>query len=215
MCLQNKKPDRLVGEPCAIRRGLTRRRYPDQLLYLRLLPHQVGQGDAGQQLIHPLLEGMPHRPDAAGAPGATSIGIDWPRIAVYLEGLVLRGCHDVADRNDVRLPREVVPTFGTAHAQNQSRAPKTQEDLLDIVGWKALGVGKLTRGTGPLPFRPRLARWIEMMRLYSVQVVTRMVGIWGGDRLESMWESGVISRELESGVTRKSLRPPRYAQLSG
>ncbi len=160
---------------------------------------------------------MPHRPDAAGAPGATSIGIDWPRIAVYLEGLVLRGCHDVADRNGVRLPREVVPTFGTAHAQNQSRAPKTQEDLLDIVGWKALGVGKVTRGNRAAAFPPALGerRWIEMMRLYSVQVVTRMVGIWGGDRLESMWESGVISRELESAVTRKSLRPPRYAQLPG
>src|SRR2546428_5348320 len=33
--------------------------------------------------------------------------------------------------------------------------------------------------TGPDPVRPRLARWIEMIRLYSGQVVTRMRGNMG------------------------------------
>src|SRR5437763_13497550 len=55
----NEKPDLEVGWQARGTVPLTRRRDPDQLLYLELLLHQVGEADTLQQLVHPLLEGMP------------------------------------------------------------------------------------------------------------------------------------------------------------
>src|SRR5712691_705098 len=59
MCsLPNEKPDRGVGLQARNTIPLTRRRDPDQLLDLEFLFHQIGEADALQQLVHPLLEGM-------------------------------------------------------------------------------------------------------------------------------------------------------------
>src|SRR2546422_3883423 len=63
------------------------RRDADQLLDLRCLFHQVGQRDARQQLVHPLLERDPDWPDGTGRPRVTSLGVDLVVFAVDLEGL--------------------------------------------------------------------------------------------------------------------------------
>src|SRR6185369_16376309 len=56
--------------------------------------------------------------------------------------------------------------------------------------------------TGPAPEAPRRARCSAMMRLYSVQVVMRMGGIWEGVRVGA----------IDSPATRQSLSS-RHADL--
>ena len=88
---------------------------------------------------------MPDRPDAAGGARATSVGVHRVGLAVDFEGLVLGGGHDVPDRDGRRLLGEEVAALGAAHAFDQSRAAKAQQDLLDVISGQPLDVGQLPR----------------------------------------------------------------------
>src|SRR6185295_12821009 len=47
-----------------------------------------------------------------------------------------------------RIAREVVAALGASYALDQTRPAKPQQDLLDVIGRQALGVGQLARGDG-------------------------------------------------------------------
>src|SRR6476661_4480640 len=89
---------------------------------------------------------MPDRPDAAGMSRITSIGVHRVSLAVDLESLVLGGSHDIPDRNGGRLLGQVVATLGSPHALDQAGPAEPQQDLLDIVSRKSLGVSQFPGG---------------------------------------------------------------------
>ena len=116
-------------------------------------------------------------PDAAGRVAPAALRVDRVRVAVDLEGLVLGRRHDVAHRDLGRQAGQHVTSPGSTDTLYQSGTPESEEDLFDVVGRQPLGVGQFPRGDGRRTLRPRRARCIEMMREYSVQVVTRMAPI--------------------------------------
>src|SRR2546422_4631203 len=89
--------------------GLVPGHDPGDVVQLRLVVRQVRKRDAGQQLVDPLLQHPPDRPDAARRVRTTSLGIDRVEIAVDFEGDVLRGLDHVLhadvlrDRKSTRL----------------------------------------------------------------------------------------------------------------
>jgi hypothetical protein len=122
--------------------------YPNQLLDFSFLAQQVGQGDARQQLIDALLEGLPDRPDAAGADGTTSSRFDRVRLAIDLECLMLGSRHHITNRDGFRQASQEITPLCPPHTLHQPGSPKPEQNLLDVVGRQALDVRKLTRGNG-------------------------------------------------------------------
>src|SRR5690606_32669587 len=116
---------------------------------LGLFLHEIGERDAGEQVVDPLLQCLPHRPDAAGAAGVASLGVDGTRIAVDLEGLVLRRRHDVPHRYLGRDPRQEVAAVRAPDALDQARAPEPEEDLLYVIARQALGFRQLSGRNRP------------------------------------------------------------------
>ena len=98
-----------------------------------------------QQLVHALLKGMPHRPDATGRARATSLGVYRVGLAVDFEGLVLGSGHDVPDGDGRRLLGEKVAALGAPYALDQAGPAKPQQDLLDVIGGQPLQVRQLAR----------------------------------------------------------------------
>src|SRR5829696_3362698 len=95
---------------------------------------------------------MPDRPDAAGMSRITSIGVHRVSGAVDLEGLMLRCGHDISYRDGGGLLGQEVAALGSSHALDQAGPPEPQQDLLDIISRKSLGVGELpgsNRSTAP------------------------------------------------------------------
>src|SRR5438034_1744910 len=92
--------------------GLVPGHDPGDVVQLRLVVRQVRERDAGQQLVDPLLQHPPDRPDAARRVRTTSLGIDRVEIAVDFEGDVLRGLDHVLHADVLRWTREVIPAFG-------------------------------------------------------------------------------------------------------
>src|SRR5262249_19875667 len=168
-----------------------------QFLHLKLLLHQVREGNARQQLVHPLLEGMPYRPDAAERPRATSLGIDRMRVAVDLEGLVLGRGHDVTDGNGGGFLRKEIPALGAADAFHKAGSTEAEENLFDVISGQAFDVGQFTSGDRPGPAPAPLG---EVDR--DDQAVFRP----GSDPHETgIWGPG--SRDSSFGASISFLRP--------
>src|SRR2546422_2502559 len=109
--------------------GLVPGHDPGDVVQLRLVVRQVRERDAGQQLVDPLLQHPPDRPDAARRVRTTSLGIDRVEIAVDFEGDVLRGLDHVLHADVLRWTREVIPAFGSAHRVHEPGPPQPQQDL--------------------------------------------------------------------------------------
>src|SRR5690242_16718166 len=99
---------------------------------------------------------MPDRPDAAGVPRITSVGVYRVGLTVDLERLVLGSGHDITNRNSSRILGQVIAAFGAPDALYQPGATKPEQNLLDIVCRESLGVGQLACGDGANPSTPPL-----------------------------------------------------------
>src|SRR5690242_4658328 len=113
--------------------GLVPGQNPGDLVELAFVVREIGEGDAGQQIVDPLLEHSPHRPDAARRVWTTSLRIDGMEIAVDFEGDVLRRLNHVFYADRLRLASEVVATLRPTYRIDQSTAPQAEQDLLDVV----------------------------------------------------------------------------------
>src|SRR5207247_10478421 len=96
---------------------------PGDVVQLRLIVREVREGDAGQQIVDPLLQHSPDGPDAARSLRTTSLRIDGMQVAVHFEGDVLRGFDYVLDGDDVGLTGEVVSALGATDRVHQAGAP--------------------------------------------------------------------------------------------
>src|SRR5437667_12753529 len=92
--------------------GLVPGQDPGDLVLLVLVWHQIGERNAGEQVVDALLEHSPHRPDATRCVRTTSLGIDRVKIAVDFEGDVLRGLDHVFYRNGLGITCEVIAALG-------------------------------------------------------------------------------------------------------
>src|SRR4051812_15657858 len=101
---------------------------------------------------------MPHRPDATGAAGATSIGVYLMSLAVDFEGLVLRCSHHVSNRDHFGILGQKVAALRSADALHEPGSTQTKQNLLDVVSREPLGVGKLTCGDRAAPVPPALGQ---------------------------------------------------------
>src|SRR5919198_3337041 len=131
--------------------GLVPGHDPGGLVQFGLVVREVHERDAGEQLVDPLLQHPPDRPDAARRVPTTSLGVDRMEIAVDFEGDVLRRLDHIFDTDGLRVARQVVAAFGATHRVDQSRAPQAQQDLLDVVVRQALQLGQLARRDRSLP----------------------------------------------------------------
>src|SRR5260370_42692564 len=89
-------PTTQVGFPCKKTigmAGLVPGQSPGDLGEFRLVVRQVPERDAGQQIVDPLLEHSPDRPDAAPRLRTTSAGTAGMEIAGDVERAELRGLH--------------------------------------------------------------------------------------------------------------------------
>src|SRR6266704_1627490 len=113
--------------------GLVPGQDPGDGVQLGLVVREVRERDAGQQVIDPLLQHSPDRPDAARRVRTTSLRVDRVEIAVDFEGDVLRGLDHVLHADGVWLAREVIPALGAADRVYEARPPEPQQDLLGVV----------------------------------------------------------------------------------
>src|SRR2546430_3184547 len=102
--------------------GLVPGHDPGDLVQLVLVVHQVGERNAGEQVVDALLQHSPHRPDATRRVRTTSLGIDRVKIAVDFEGDVLRGLDHIFDRNGLRITRE----------ENRPWRPRSEEHTSEL-----------------------------------------------------------------------------------
>src|SRR2546422_3332966 len=123
--------------------GLVPGQSPGDVVQLRLIVREVREGNAGQQIVDPLLQHSPDGPDAARSLRTTSLGIDGMEIAIDFEGDVLRSFDHVLDGDDVGLTGEMIAALGATDRIHQAGTPQAQEDLLDVI------VGPPSRLAGP------------------------------------------------------------------
>src|SRR6266542_2425766 len=130
--------------------GLVPGQDPGDVVQFRLVVRQVRERDGSEQIVDPLLQHAPDRPDAARGVRTTSVRVDGMEIAVDFEGDVLRGLDDVLHRDRLRVTREVVAALGAADRIDQAGAPQAEEDLLDVIVGKPFLLGELARRDRPL-----------------------------------------------------------------
>src|SRR5438445_8268912 len=111
--------------------GLVPGQSPGDVVQLGLIVREVREGNAGQQIVDPLLQHSPDGPDAARSLRTTSLGIDGMEVAIDFEGDVLRGFDHVLDGDDVGLTGEMIAALGATDRIHQAGTPQAQEDLLD------------------------------------------------------------------------------------
>src|SRR5881296_1274729 len=134
--------------------GLVPGQSPGDVVQLGLIVREVREGNAGQQIVDPLLQHSPDGPDAARSLRTTSLGIDGMEVAIDFEGDVLRGFDHVLDGDDVGLTGEMIAALGATDRIHQAGTPQPQEDLLDVIVGQALLLGELARRDRPLPRTP-------------------------------------------------------------
>src|SRR5438876_1347416 len=109
--------------------GLVPGQSPGDVVQLGLIVREVREGNAGQQIVDPLLQHSPDGPDAARSLRTTSLGIDGMEVAIDFEGDVLRGFDHVLDGDDVGLTGEMIAALGATDRIHQAGTPQAQEDL--------------------------------------------------------------------------------------
>src|SRR5436190_14273512 len=135
--------------------GLVPGQSPGDVVQLGLIVREVREGNAGQQIVDPLLQHSPDGPDAARSLRTTSLGIDGMEVAIDFEGDVLRGFDHVLDGDDVGLTGEMITALCATDRIHQAGTPQPQEDLLDVIVGQALLLGELACRDRPLPRTPR------------------------------------------------------------
>src|SRR6266700_3028612 len=98
--------------------GLVPGQSPGDVVQLGLIVREVREGNAGQQIVDPLLQHSPDGPDAARSLRTTSLGIDGMEVAIDFEGVVLRGFDHVLDGDGVWLTGEMLASAKVTYEVN-------------------------------------------------------------------------------------------------
>src|SRR2546428_9886915 len=104
--------------------GLVPGQSPGDVVQLGLIVREVREGNAGQQIVDPLLQHSPDGPDAARSLRTTSLGIDGMEVAIDFEGDVLRGFDHVLDGDDVGLTGDMIAALGATDRITPPASPQ-------------------------------------------------------------------------------------------
>src|SRR5207253_11334864 len=112
--------------------GLVPGQSPGDVVQLGLIVREVREGNAGQQIVEPLLQHSPDGPDAARSLRTTSLGVVGMEVAIDGEGDVLRGCGQVRDGDDVGRTRVRIAGLRATARLAGAGTPREPDDVRDV-----------------------------------------------------------------------------------